>query len=73
MRIGTWIVGVMVAAGCGSSDKPVEQPEQPGTSKTCAAICKESSPQTADYVQCLEGCPGPETTGERDPEDDSED
>lgn len=54
---------MVVLAACGSSDRPAEKPT-PGTSKTCAAICKDSSPRTADYVKCLEGCPGPETTGE---------
>jgi hypothetical protein len=63
MRIA---IGVLFLAACGGSDKPrPAEPEQPGTAENCAAICKASSPQSADYVKCLEGCPGPETTGER--------
>lgn len=69
MRIPAWIIGVVLAAGCGPADKPAQEPEQAGTSKTCAAICKDRSPLTADYVKCLEGCPGPETIGTRDDDD----
>lgn len=67
MRIA---IAMLLLAACGGSDKPrTQEPEQAGTSESCAALCKASSPQTADYVTCLEGCPGPETTGDRTDEE----
>ena len=71
MRIPAWTLGVVLAAGCGGRQEPAPAPaEKPvaGTSETCAAICEQKSPRTADYVTCLEGCPGPETVGEREAE-----
>jgi hypothetical protein len=67
MRIA---MALLLVAACGSPDKPrPAEPEQAGTSENCAALCKASSPQSADYIKCLEGCPGPETTGDRTTED----
>lgn len=65
MRIRAWTLGAVLAAGCGGPDRPAEKPIA-GTAETCAAICKQKSPRTVDYVKCLEGCPGPETVGKRD-------